>query len=81
MASRRNQRPSAVVVAGPADSRGTADGQVTRDRQPDMAMHRVEVPDAGRETAIDAAICTILLVAPPHWAFGDGPRGRPEGPD
>ena len=26
-ASRRNQRPSAVVLAGPADSRGTADGQ------------------------------------------------------
>jgi hypothetical protein len=26
-ASRRNQRPSAVVVAGPANSRGTADGQ------------------------------------------------------
>jgi hypothetical protein len=26
-ASRRNQRPSAVALAGPADSRGTADGQ------------------------------------------------------
>ena len=42
-------------------------------------MHRVEVPDPGRETAIDAAIRTILLAAPPRWTFGDGPRRRPEG--
>jgi hypothetical protein len=43
-----------------------------------MAMHRVEVPDAGRETAIDAEIRTILLAAPPRRAFDDEPR-RPEG--
>lgn len=41
-----------------------------------MAMHRVEVPDAGLETAIDPAIHTILLAAPRRWAFGDGPRRR-----
>jgi hypothetical protein len=52
-----------------------------RDRQPDMAVHRVEMSDAGRETAIDTAIHTILFAAPRRWAFGDGPRRRwwPEG--